>query len=113
MLFVEECNSMPYQFSLDGFMVVIDSWKFTVCFQGTDEALLQHGFAYIAFDDILSWTEASIKAIVEVSFQSFIQALLYLLVREFVVLRPDIKLPYEAFCLKDTQGSLQKSLHNW
>ena len=91
MLFVKECNSISDQFSLYGFMVVINSWVFTVYSQGTDKALLQHGFAYIAFDNIFSRGKANVNAIIEVSFQSFIQALLYLFERKFVVLRPDIK----------------------
>ena len=64
MLFVKECNSISDQFSLDGFMVVINSWVFTVYSQGTDEALLKHGFAYIAFDNIFCRSEASDNAVV-------------------------------------------------
>ena len=94
-------------------MEVVNSWVFTVYSQGTDEALLQHGFAYIAFDNIFCRSEASDNAVVEISFQNFIQALLYLLVSEFIVLGPYIKLFNEAFCLKDTQSSLQKFLHYW
>ena len=74
-------------------MVVIDFWVLIVYFQGTNKALLQHSFAYIAFDNVLSCSEASIDAIVEVSLQSLIESLLHLLESNFVVLGPYVKLP--------------------
>ena len=90
------------QFSLNCLMVVVDFRVFIVYFQGTDKALLQHSFAYIAFDYILSSSEASIDAVVEVGLQSLIQALLNLLVSKFVILRPNIEFLQKALCLKDT-----------
>ena len=91
MLFVEIYASVSDQLSLDSLVIVVNSRIFTVCFQGTNKAFLQHGFAYITFDNIFSRSKASIDAVVYVSFQNFIQDLIYFLVRVFVVLRPSIK----------------------
>ena len=103
---------MSDQFSLDSFVVVVECRVFTVCFQSADKAVLQHGFAYITFDNIFSRGKASIDAVVMVGFQNFIQDLIYLLVRVFVVIRPSIKFLYKALCLKDTQRSTKKFLDN-
>ena len=100
MLFVKIYASVSDQLSLDSLVVVVNSRIFTVCFQGTNKAFLQHGFAYITFDYIFSRSEASIDTVVDVSFQCFIQALLYLMERKCVVLRPSIKFLYKALCLK-------------
>ena len=114
MLFVEICVSLKSdKFSLDSLMVVVDSRIFTVCFQGTDEAFFHHNFADIAFDYIFSRSEASIDAVVKVSFQSFVQALQYLFVRKFVVQRPSIECFNEEFCLKNTQSFIQMFLDDW
>ena len=102
MIFVEDFVSVSDKFSLYGLVVVVNFRVSTVDFQGTDKALLHHGFVYVTFDYIFRRSKTGIDAVVEVSFQSFVQNLLNLFVRVFVVVRPCIKFLDEAFSLKHT-----------